>query len=194
MRTTAHMRSVIPPLSAQGLFARACQKPLTHRGSRAGDGTVRICDRRHDGRSASAVTSRGIPTARKCPTPAIPPEESALMTVKHYDHTIIDHTDVPTNPLPRHVRIDTSDPKTTSTDRTGIRVASPPEDALLIVERGPDAGSRFLLAQPVRSVGRHPRTSAASTAHTLTGRRSSRPRLWSHPLVSSGVGSRRWGR
>ncbi len=35
------------------------------------------------------------------------------MTVKHYDHTIIDHTDVPTNPLPQHVRIATSDPKTT---------------------------------------------------------------------------------
>ncbi len=80
------------------------------------------------------------------------------MTVKHYDHTIIDHTDVPTNPLPRQVRIETSDPKTTRTDRTGIRVGFPPEGAVLIVERGPDVGSRFLLAQPVTSVGRHPRS------------------------------------
>ena len=60
------------------------------------------------GRSASAVTSWGIRMARMGPASAIPPKEPALMTVKHYDHTIIDHTDVPTNPLPRHVRIDTS--------------------------------------------------------------------------------------
>ena len=80
------------------------------------------------------------------------------MTVKHYDHNIIDDTDVPTNPLPGHVRINTSDPKTTRTDRTDIRVGSPPEGALLIIDRGPDVGSRFLLSQPVTSVGRHPRS------------------------------------
>jgi pSer/pThr/pTyr-binding forkhead associated (FHA) protein len=96
--------------------------------------------------------------ARMDPASAIPPKEPVLMTVKHYDHTIIDHTDVPTNPIPQHVRIDTSDSKTARTDRTGIRAGSPPEGAVLIVERGPDVGSRFLLAQPVTSVGRHPRS------------------------------------
>ena len=32
----------------------------------------------------------------------------------------------------------------------------PPGSALLVVKRGPNAGSRFLLDQPVTSVGRHP--------------------------------------
>jgi hypothetical protein len=91
------------------------------------------------------------------PTPAIPPKEPALMTVKHYDHPIVDHTDVPTNPLPHHVRINTS-LRAMRIDRTGISAGSPPEGAVLIVERGPDVGSRFSLAQPVTSVGRHPRS------------------------------------
>ena len=32
----------------------------------------------------------------------------------------------------------------------------PPGSALIVVKRGPNAGSRFLLDQPVTSVGRHP--------------------------------------
>jgi len=34
--------------------------------------------------------------------------------------------------------------------------ALPPGSALIVVKRGPNAGSRFLLGQPVASVGRHP--------------------------------------
>jgi pSer/pThr/pTyr-binding forkhead associated (FHA) protein len=34
--------------------------------------------------------------------------------------------------------------------------ALPPGSALIVVKRGPNAGSRFLLDQPVTSVGRHP--------------------------------------
>jgi len=34
--------------------------------------------------------------------------------------------------------------------------ALPPVSALLVVTRGPNAGSQFLLDQPVTSVGRHP--------------------------------------
>jgi predicted Zn-dependent protease with MMP-like domain len=39
-------------------------------------------------------------------------------------------------------------------DPTGLPAGS----ALIVVERGPNAGSRFLLDQPVTSVGRHPRS------------------------------------
>jgi hypothetical protein len=39
-------------------------------------------------------------------------------------------------------------------DPTGLPAGS----ALIILERGPNAGSRFLLDQPVTSVGRHPRS------------------------------------
>src|SRR5260370_15308461 len=34
--------------------------------------------------------------------------------------------------------------------------ARPPGSALIVVTRGPNTGSRFLLDQPVTSVGRHP--------------------------------------
>jgi FHA domain-containing protein len=82
------------------------------------------------------------------------------MSVKHYDHPIIDIADVPTNPLPQNIRVDESDDAlTTPTDRAVIENGSPlPAGALLIVDRGPDAGSRFLLDQPVTSVGRHRRS------------------------------------
>ena len=39
-------------------------------------------------------------------------------------------------------------------DPTGLPAGS----ALIILEQGPNAGSRFLLDQPVTSVGRHPRS------------------------------------
>ena len=39
-------------------------------------------------------------------------------------------------------------------DPTGLPAGS----ALIVLERGPDAGSRFLLDQPVTSVGRPPRS------------------------------------
>jgi hypothetical protein len=39
-------------------------------------------------------------------------------------------------------------------DPTGLPAGS----ALIVLERGPNAGSRFLLDQPVTSVGRHPRS------------------------------------
>jgi pSer/pThr/pTyr-binding forkhead associated (FHA) protein len=82
------------------------------------------------------------------------------MTVKHYDHTIIDIADVPTNPFPRDIPIEETDEALpTRPDRAVIGAGSPlPEGAMLIVERGPDAGSRFLLDQPVTSVGRHRRS------------------------------------
>jgi pSer/pThr/pTyr-binding forkhead associated (FHA) protein len=39
-------------------------------------------------------------------------------------------------------------------DPTGLPAGS----ALIVVERGPNAGSRFLLDQPVTCMGRHPRS------------------------------------
>ena len=92
---------------------------------------------------------------------------------------------------------------------------------MLIVERGPDAGSRFLLAQPVASIGRHPRSNifpdevTVSRHHTelrwtnsglrvidlgslngtyVDGEAVQSAVLVVTPVSSSGVGSRRWGR
>ena len=47
----------------------------------------------------------------------------------------------------------------TSTDaivEAGVWEASPSGSAMLVVKRGPNAGSRFRLDQPVTSAGRHP--------------------------------------
>lgn len=116
------------------------------------------------------------------------------MTVKNYDHTIIDHTDVPTNPLPQHVRIATLDPTTPRTDRTAIRAGPAPQRAALIVERGPDVGSRFLLCS-AGDVERPPFPSDAFLDEaTVSPHRHAEPR-WPHPsddcadLGSSGNGT-----
>jgi hypothetical protein len=45
---------------------------------------------------------------------------------------------------------DTGEPELSAVD------ALPPGSALLVVKRGPNAGSRFLLDQPVTTAGRHP--------------------------------------
>jgi hypothetical protein len=100
----------------------------------------------------------GYPHGEDASNAGHPPKEPALMTVKHSDHTIIDLADVPTKPLPRYARLVDPNPMAARTNRPRTGFGSSPEGAQLIVERGPDAGSRFLLAQPVTSVGRHPRS------------------------------------
>ena len=47
-------------------------------------------------------------------------------------------------------------PETGPEGQFGAVDALPPGSALLVVKRGPNAGSRFLLDQPVTSAGRHP--------------------------------------
>ncbi len=52
--------------------------------------------------------------------------------------------------------LDELDDGSTATTEAETAEALPRGSALLIVKRGPNAGSRFLLDQPVTSAGRHP--------------------------------------
>ncbi|HYX97949.1 MAG TPA: FHA domain-containing protein [Mycobacterium sp.] len=52
--------------------------------------------------------------------------------------------------------LDELDDGSTATPETETPEALPSGSALLVVKRGPNAGSRFLLDQPVTSAGRHP--------------------------------------
>jgi pSer/pThr/pTyr-binding forkhead associated (FHA) protein len=64
------------------------------------------------------------------------------------------------NRFTRVIPVEKSDEAlTTRPDRPSIGVASPPpSSALLMVERGPNAGFSFLIDRPVTSVGRHRRS------------------------------------
>jgi pSer/pThr/pTyr-binding forkhead associated (FHA) protein len=87
-------------------------------------------------------------------------KELTVLSVQHHDRPMGDLADARTNPLPQSFRFDGSDDAlTTRSDREVIADGPTlPVGALLIVDRGPDAGSRFLLDQPVISVGRHRRS------------------------------------
>lgn len=52
--------------------------------------------------------------------------------------------------------LDELDDGSTATPEAETPEALPSGSALLVVKRGPNAGSRFLLDQPVTSAGRHP--------------------------------------
>jgi pSer/pThr/pTyr-binding forkhead associated (FHA) protein len=52
--------------------------------------------------------------------------------------------------------LDELDGGSTATTEVETTEGLPSGSALLVVKRGPNAGSRFLLDQPVTSVGRHP--------------------------------------
>ena len=52
--------------------------------------------------------------------------------------------------------LDEVDDRSTATTETETAGVLPSGSALLVVRRGPNAGSRFLLDQPVTSAGRHP--------------------------------------
>jgi pSer/pThr/pTyr-binding forkhead associated (FHA) protein len=52
--------------------------------------------------------------------------------------------------------LDLSDDGSTDTSAAETLEALPSGSALLVVKRGPNAGSRFLLDRPVTSAGRHP--------------------------------------
>ena len=79
------------------------------------------------------------------------------MTEKDHDQTSDEVTGETTSALPSADFLNERDalPPWAPPARSPV-VALPPGSALLVVTRGPNAGSRFLLDQPVTSVGRHP--------------------------------------
>ncbi len=75
------------------------------------------------------------------------------MTDTHSDHT----SDEATADLTSAFRVDFSEHDAPVKAPTHGTVSEPPtESALLVVRRGPNAGSRFVLDQPVKCAGRHP--------------------------------------
>jgi pSer/pThr/pTyr-binding forkhead associated (FHA) protein len=78
------------------------------------------------------------------------------VTEKHSDHT----SDETTADITSAFRANFSEPDAPATARAQGAVSGidelPSGSALLVVKRGPNAGSRFVLDQPVTSVGRHP--------------------------------------
>jgi pSer/pThr/pTyr-binding forkhead associated (FHA) protein len=88
------------------------------------------------------------------------PKELTAMTASEPDHTIIGIAKVPRNRFTRVIPLGMADEAlTTRPDRVVIAVASPPlKSALLMVDRGPNAGSSFLIDRPVTSMGRHHRS------------------------------------
>ena len=77
------------------------------------------------------------------------------MTEKHSDHTYQASADITSA-----FRANFSEPDTPATAPAQSAVSGidelPNGSALLVVKRGPNAGSRFVLNQPVTSAGRHP--------------------------------------
>ena len=92
------------------------------------------------------------------------------MTDKHSNHTSEEAT--PTSPLPSGP---TSLNRTHRPRRAHMTQISGIDElsngsALLVIKRGPNAGSRFALNQPVTSVGRHPNSDIFCDDITVTRR------------------------
>jgi pSer/pThr/pTyr-binding forkhead associated (FHA) protein len=79
------------------------------------------------------------------------------MTDNDHDQTSDDVTRETTSAFPRANFLNEPDalPTWAPTTRSPVE-GLPPGSALLVVKRGPNAGSQFLLDLPVTSVGRHP--------------------------------------
>jgi pSer/pThr/pTyr-binding forkhead associated (FHA) protein len=79
------------------------------------------------------------------------------VTEKDHDQTSDEVTGETTSAFPRADFLNEPDalPPWAPPARSPVE-ALPPGSALIVVKRGPNAGSRFLLDQPVTSVGRHP--------------------------------------
>jgi pSer/pThr/pTyr-binding forkhead associated (FHA) protein len=78
------------------------------------------------------------------------------MTINDHDGTTVDIADEPTPAIPRPVR---GDPDSSLNPQrqslmTGVEFV-PPGAAALVINRGPNSGHKFLLDQPVTTVGRH---------------------------------------
>jgi pSer/pThr/pTyr-binding forkhead associated (FHA) protein len=82
-----------------------------------------------------------------------------VMTINHHDGTTVDIADEPTSAIPRPVlgdRHSSLGPQKQSSMAAVEFV--PPGAATLLISRGPNSGLKFLLDQPVTTVGRHPRS------------------------------------
>ncbi len=62
---------------------------------------------------------------------------------------------IPVAGVDPHVEADHADSKLSTADRAAVD-ALPPRSALLVVRRGPNSGSRFLLDDDTTTAGRHP--------------------------------------
>jgi pSer/pThr/pTyr-binding forkhead associated (FHA) protein len=78
------------------------------------------------------------------------------VTEKDHDQTLDEVTGETTSAFPSADFLNEPDAlPTVAADSAGVE-ALPPGSALIVVKRGPNAGSRFLLDQRVTSAGRHP--------------------------------------
>ncbi|MBV8347890.1 MAG: FHA domain-containing protein, partial [Mycolicibacterium sp.] len=79
------------------------------------------------------------------------------MSHKDNDQTSDEATGDTTSAFPAHLLGELDAPATAGVEpHVAARAGLPAGAALLVVKRGPNAGSRFLLDQPVTSAGRHP--------------------------------------
>src|SRR3978361_1270188 len=103
------------------------------------------------------VAAGGKPVGRTQPDSAIAASEEQRVTDKDNDLTS-DEVTVETTSVFRADFLNELDaPAPTGTEHTVSGVEGlPAGSALLVVKRGPNAGSRFLLDQPTTSAGRHP--------------------------------------
>jgi pSer/pThr/pTyr-binding forkhead associated (FHA) protein len=101
--------------------------------------------------------ARVPPYAQFKPAPPSRPKRSNGVTDNDHDQTSDDVTRETTSAFPSANFLNEPDalPPWAPTTRSPVE-ALPPGSALIVVKRGPNAGSRFLLDQPVTSVGRHP--------------------------------------
>jgi pSer/pThr/pTyr-binding forkhead associated (FHA) protein len=105
----------------------------------------------------STVTAGGKPVDRTQPDNAAAASEEQRVTDKDNDQTS-DEVTVETTSVFRADFLNELDAPAQSGSVTAVSGVEglPVGSALLVVKRGPNAGSRFLLDQPTTSAGRHP--------------------------------------
>src|SRR6202042_236212 len=105
----------------------------------------------------STVTAGGKPVGRAQPDNAAAVSEEQRVTDKDNDLTS-DEVTVETTSVFRADFLNELDAPAQSSSETAVSGVEglPVGSALLVVKRGPNAGSRFLLDQPTTSAGRHP--------------------------------------
>jgi pSer/pThr/pTyr-binding forkhead associated (FHA) protein len=81
------------------------------------------------------------------------------MTINDHDGTTVDIAGEPTRAIPRPVLgdRDSSPGPQSQSSMAGVE-SVPPGAAALVINRGPNSGRKFLLDQPVTTVGRHARS------------------------------------
>jgi pSer/pThr/pTyr-binding forkhead associated (FHA) protein len=105
----------------------------------------------------STVTAGGNPAGRTQPDNAAAASEEQRVTDKDNDQTS-DEVTVETTSVFRADFLNELDAPAQTGSETAVSGVEglPAGSALLVVKRGPNAGSRFLLDQPTTSAGRHP--------------------------------------